>query len=141
MTPSEDAGAPAVEARLRFDVGRDDTAAALGSGSLPVLATPRLLAWCEAATVAALAPGMADGATSVGTRVELEHRAPTPVGGSVEVHASQAYVDGRLVRFSVAVRNVVPAERSGDADGLGKVVATGEVTRVVVDAERFMGRL
>lgn len=131
MTPSEDAGTPAVEARIRFEVGDDDTAAALGSGSLPVLATPRLLAWCEAATVAALEPGMAEGATSVGTRVELEHRAPTAVGGSVEVHASQVYVDGRLVRFSVSARDLAH----------GKVVATGEVTRVVVDAERFVARL
>lgn len=126
---------PAVEARLRFTVGDDDTAAALGSGSLAVLATPRLLAWCEAATVAALEPGMAEGATSVGTRVELEHRAATPVGGTIEVHAAESYVDGRLVRFTVAAREVL------DDRTLGKVVGTGEVTRVVVDAARFVARL
>ncbi|HEY1133080.1 MAG TPA: thioesterase [Nocardioides sp.] len=139
MSPSDAAGFPTVEARLRFEVTDRDTAEAVGSGSLPVLGTPRLLAWCEAATVAALAPGMAHGATSVGTRVELEHRAATPVGGVVEVHATQSYLDGRLVRFSVAAREVVT-----DAEGveaLGKVLATGEITRVVVDAERFLARL
>lgn len=135
MTPSEVAGTGPVEARLRFTVTDDDTADAVGSGSLPVLGTPRLLAWCEAATVAALEPGMAEGATSVGTRVELEHRAATPVGRAVEVHASQSYLDGRLVRFTVAAREVL------DDGDLGKVVGTGEVTRVVVDAERFMARL
>ncbi|MDN7120587.1 thioesterase [Nocardioides sp. ChNu-153] len=124
---------------MRFEVTDDDTAVAVGSGSLPVLGTPRLLAWCEAATVAALAPGMAEGATSVGTRVELEHRSATVVGGRVEVHAVESYLDGRLVRFSVAAREVVAGPDGGDA--LGKVVATGEVTRVVVDEERFMGRL
>ena len=118
-------------ATLTFTVGDDDTAAALGSGSLEVLGTPRLLAWCEAATCAALVPAVGEGATSVGTRVELEHRAASAVGQQVEVTASTSYVDGRLHRFTVAARH-----RPG-----GKVVATGEITRVVVDAERFLARL
>jgi predicted thioesterase len=115
---------------LAFTVGDDDTAAALGSGSLPVLGTPRLLAWCEAATCAAIEPALGDGETSVGTRVSLEHQAASPVGTEVEVTATSAYVDGRLHRFAVAVRH------TGD----GRVVATGEVTRVVVDADRFLAR-
>ena len=49
------------EASLRFRVSDDDTAAALGSGTLPVLATPRLLAWLEAATCAALDPTLPAG--------------------------------------------------------------------------------
>ncbi len=116
-------------------VGEDDTAIAVGSGSLPVLGTPRLLAWCEAATCAALEPTLAEGSTSVGTRVALEHTGASPVGQRVEVTASSTYVDGRLHRFTVAARHL---DASGTA---GKVVATGEVTRVVVDAERFLSRL
>jgi len=104
-----------------------DTAAAVGSGSLPVLGTPVLLAWCEAATCAAL--DLPDGSTSVGTRVSLEHLAPSPVGASVVVTATVSYVDGRLVRFTVEAR-------------MGEVlVGSGEITRVVVDAERFLARL
>ena len=118
-------------ATLTFTVGDDDTASALGSGSLPVLATPRLLAWCEAATCAAIEPALPDGGTSVGTRVSLEHQAASPVGAEVEVSASATYVDGRLHRFTVAARH------TGD----GRLVGTGEVTRVVVDAERFLSRL
>ncbi len=129
MDPTADGATPA--ASLTFTVGDADTAAALGSGSLPVLATPRLLAWLEAATCAALDPTLAAGSTSVGTRVELEHRGASPPGQEVEVSASSSYTDGRLHRFTVAARN-----RPG-----GKVVATGEITRVVVDAERFLGRL
>ena len=122
-------------ATLTFTVGASDTALAVGSGSLPVLGTPRLLAWCEAATCAALEAELADGETSVGTRVELEHLAATPVGGTVEVTARQVYADGRLRRFAVSARNV-------GADGRpGKLAGSGEVTRVVVDAERFLGRL
>jgi fluoroacetyl-CoA thioesterase len=119
------------EATLGFTVTEADTAAAVGSGSLPVLGTPRLLAWCEAATCAAIESALADGETSVGTRVQLEHLAASPVGAELEVTATTAYVDGRLHRFSVAARHT--------ADG--RVVASGEVTRVVVDAERFVARI
>lgn len=118
-------------ATLTFTVTDDDTALALGSGSLPVLGTPRLLAWLEAATCACLEPVLAEGATSVGTRVQVEHLAASPVGAAVEVSASSAYEDGRLHRFTVSAR---------DALG-GKVLAAGEITRVVVDAERFLARL
>jgi fluoroacetyl-CoA thioesterase len=119
-----------MEAALTFTVTDADTAAALGSGSLPVLGTPRLLAWCEAATCAAIDTSLGEGATSVGTRVELEHRAASPVGAEVRVTASTSYVDGRLHRFTVVARH---------ADG--KVVGTGEITRVVVDSARFLDRL
>jgi predicted thioesterase len=119
-----------VQAAVTFTVAEGDTAAALGSGSLPVLGTPRLLAWCEAATCAAIDPTLPQGSTSVGTRVELEHRAASPVGASVQVTASASYVDGRLHRFSVVAHHPD-----------GKVVATGEITRLVVDADRFLNRL
>jgi fluoroacetyl-CoA thioesterase len=119
---------------MRFTVTDADTALAVGSGSLPVLGTPRLLAWCEAATCEAIEADLADGETSVGTRVELEHLAASAVGQEVEVTARVVHTDGRLRRFAVAARNV-----AGGAPG--KLVGSGEVTRVVVDAERFLGRL
>ena len=119
------------DATLAFVVGEHDTAAALGSGSLPVLGTPRLLAWCEAATCAAIEPDLAEGETSVGTRVELEHSRASGVGVRLEVTATPVFHDGRLHRFSVVAR---------EHDG-GRVVGTGEVTRVVVDAHRFVSRL
>ncbi|RYC14766.1 thioesterase family protein [Nocardioides zhouii] len=118
-------------ATLAYTVTDDDTAAAVGSGSLPVLGTPRLLAWLEAATCASLEPTLAEGSTSVGTRMQVEHLAASPVGAEVEVSASSAYVDGRLHRFTVSARDTTT----------GKVLAAGEITRVVVDAERFLSRL
>jgi predicted thioesterase len=123
------------DATLTFTVTDADTAAAVGSGSLPVLGTPRLLAWCEAATCAAIEASLGDGETSVGTRIELEHLAPTPVGGSVEVTARVVHTDGRLRRFSVSARNV------GAEGHPGKLAGSGEVTRVVVDTERFLARI
>jgi fluoroacetyl-CoA thioesterase len=118
-------------ATLTFEVTEDDTAVVIGSGDLPVLGTPRLLAWCEAATCAAVADSLEPAQTTVGTRVALEHTGASPVGARVEVRADVSYVDGRLLRFTVAAAHV--------ADG--RVVGTGEVTRVVVDRERFLGRL
>ena len=111
-----------------FVVSEADTAAAVGSGSLPVLGTPVLLAWCEATTCDVL--GLTEPSTSVGTRVALEHLAASKVGATVAVTATAAYVDGRLVRFEVEAR---------DPDG--KLLGSGEVTRVIVDGERFLGRL
>ncbi len=119
---------------MSFDVSDDDTALAQGSGDVPVLATPRLVAWLEAATVECLAAVLDAGSTSVGTRVEVEHVAPSPVGAAVVARASVSYVDGRLVRFEVAAEHTVK-------DGDPVVVATGRVTRVVVDRERFLARL
>jgi predicted thioesterase len=113
-----------------FTVTDADTAEAVGSGTLPVLGTPRLLAWCEAVTCAAIEPALPEGGTSVGTRVALEHLTASPVGAEVEVSAATAYVDGRLHRFTVSARH-----------GDGKLVGSGEVTRVVVDTERFLSRL
>ena len=119
------------KARLTFTVTEQDTAVAVGSGDLPVLGTPRLLAWCEAATCAVAAGSLDASETTVGTRVSLEHLAASPVGAEVAVTATVAYVDGRLVRFEV-----VATQTSEE-----KVVAHGEVTRVVVDRDRFMSRV
>ena len=115
-------------ATREFVVSEADTALTVGSGSLPVLGTPRLLAWCEAVTCEVL--DLTEPQTSVGTRVGLEHLAASKVGATVQVSATVAYVDGRLVRFDVSARE--PG---------GKLLGSGEVTRVVVDSERFLGRL
>jgi predicted thioesterase len=111
-------------------VREDDTAAALGSGSLPVLGTPRLLAWCEAATCAAVEAGLGEGETSVGVRVELDHLAASAVATAVVVRAEVTATEGRRVVLDVEAR-----------DGGGTVVGRGTVERVVVDADRFLARL
>ena len=122
-----------MEATLAFTVTDADTAAAVGSGSLQVLGTPRLLAWCEAATCAAIDPTLAAGTTSVGTRAELEHRAASGVGTEVTVSAAASYVDGRLHRFTVVAHHTVA--------GAEKVIGTAEITRLVVDSAKFLSRL
>ncbi|WP_262286199.1 thioesterase family protein [Micromonospora sp. MA102] len=120
--------APGLTARVELTVTDTDTAQAVGSGDVPVLGTPRVLALAEAATVAAVATRLPSGSTTVGTRVELEHRAATPVGRTVAARAELVKVDGRRLAFEVIV-----------TDG-NEVVATGRVERALVDRQRFVER-
>ena len=110
-------------------VGEADTALALGSGTVLVLATPRVIALCEQATCAALSGHLDNGCTTVGMRVQLDHLQPTAVGQSVVAEATLDKVEGRRLTFLVTVN-----------DGRG-LVAAGKVTRVVVERERFLDKL
>ncbi len=123
---SPEAGASATIERV---VGEGHTAAAVGSGDMDVLATPQVLAWCEAATVAAVTPSLPPGDTTVGTAVRLDHVRATAVGSTVRIHATLTEVDGRRLTFDVAAR-----------DGEGEI-ASGQVVRVVVSRARFMERV
>lgn len=96
---------PGLRAAFRYTVAGADTAAAVGSGEVPVLATPRVLALAERATVAAVAGALQAGATTVGTRVELDHLAPSLVGADLAVEAVLKRVDGRRLEFAVRLRN------------------------------------
>jgi fluoroacetyl-CoA thioesterase len=119
-----------LQAALVHLVAADDTAEAVGSGDVPVLATPRLLALAEAACIAALGDGvLAATSTTVGTRVELEHLLALRVGETVRVAARLDHLDGRLLRFEVV------ATDDGD-----RLVGRAVITRVLVDRERFLAR-
>ncbi len=115
------------QGRVRHVVGDEDTAQALGSGDLPVLGTPRLVAWVEAATRAALDGSLARGETTVGTVVHVEHLAASGPGTEVVAAAVVTGVDGRRVAFAVEAH-----------DTSGRLLARGSVERVVVDAARFL---
>ena len=120
-------------AELRFLVTDGDTALALGSGSVPALATPRLIAWLEAATMAALSGELTPGTTSVGARVDVEHLRPSPVGASVVVGARVIERADRRVRLAVWAEQAAP--------GGAVRIASGTVERVVVDTARFLAGL
>ena len=105
-----------------------DTATALGSGDVPVLGTPRLIAWMESATVRSAAQFLAAGQTTVGVAVRIEHLRATCVGGSIGVTATPPPdAVGRRLTFLVQA-----------TDSSGRLVATGEIDRVIVDRERFL---
>lgn len=116
---------------MEFVVSDKDTAQVLLSGDLPVLGTPRLVAWLEAATCSAVGGTLPHGQTSVGTRIAVEHRAASAVGSHVTAMATVTHVDGRLLRFEVVATD----------SHTGVVLGHGEITRVVVDRERFLSRV
>jgi len=121
-----------LRAALRATVAEGDTATIMGSGDVPVLATPRLLALAETAAVAALAPQLEDGLTSVGTSANLEHRRASSVGAEIDVEAELTEMDWpRLVFGFIA--------RAADTDE-DVVIGAGTIERVVVDRARFLAR-
>lgn len=119
---------PGLHGSAKLVVADADTALALHSGEVPVLGTPRLIALCEEATMAAVADQLAAGHTTVGMRVQVDHLAPTHVGSAVAAEATLEKVQGRRLTFTVSV---------SDHCGL---VAAGKVTRVVVETERFLDK-
>lgn len=116
---------PGRRAEVDLTVTEADTALAMGSGDVSVLATPRVLALAEQAAVRAIGDSLPEGKTSVGAWVEIEHRFPTPVGRTVVAEAVLLGVHGRRLEFSIAVRE-------GDEE-----VAHVRHRRVVVSRERF----
>jgi len=117
---------PGLSARLQLDVTEADTAIAIRSGDVPVLATPRLVALCEEACCLAVKEHLPDGETTVGMRIQLDHLAPTAVGAMVTAEATLEKVEGRRLTFTCS---------ASDAHGL---VGAGKITRVVVERERFL---
>lgn len=115
-------------ASITLTVAPGDTALAIGSGDVPVLATPRLVALVEQASILAIDGKLGPEKTSVGYEVQLAHLSPTPVGAEVTAEATLESVEGRRLTFRVAVT---------DSRGL---VAAGRLTRVVVVRDRFIER-
>ena len=106
------------------------TARNVGSGALPVYATPCLAALMENAAMTALQGFLSEGQGSVGTHIDISHDAPTPVGMTVTAEAEIVSVseNGKLVEFSV---------RAWDERG---PVSAGTHTRAIIHEERFLKR-
>jgi predicted thioesterase len=119
---------PGLRGEARLVVDTTDTAVALGSGDVAVLGTPRLIALCEAASIAAITEHLPSGTTTVGMRVQMEHLQPSAIGAHVTAEAVLDRVEGRRLFFTVS---------ASDERGL---IACGKVTRVQVDVDRFLDK-
>jgi fluoroacetyl-CoA thioesterase len=119
---------PGLSGTVELVVTEADTAVAARSGSVPVLATPRVVALIEEASCRAVEGHLEPGMTTVGMRVQLDHLQPNLVGSSVTAEAWLERIEGRRLAFSCTVN---------DARG---IVAAGKVVRVVVDAQRFLDK-
>jgi predicted thioesterase len=119
---------PGLRGEARRVVTDDDTALALGSGDVPVLGTPAVLALMEQAACAAIAGALDAGQTSVGTHAYVDHLAASKVGTEVVAVAELLVVDGTSLEFAC------------EALEGSKVVARAGHRRALVDRERFLGR-
>jgi predicted thioesterase len=118
---------PGLAGSVSLTVTADDTAIALGSGDVPVLGTPRVVALAEEAACAALIGQLDPAATSVGVRIELDHLKATQVGGTVTAAATLTAVQGRKLDFTLSVRQ-------DDVE-----VARGRHRRIVAPRATFTG--
>jgi len=110
-------------------VGPENTASHLGSGAVQVLATPELVRLVERAAVAAVDHLLPLGWRTVGSRVDVQHLAPTPVGRRVQARAELVEVEGRRLTFTV------------EASDEHEVVGRGRHERFIIDVARFQQRL
>ncbi|MDQ1247983.1 MAG: fluoroacetyl-CoA thioesterase [Actinomycetota bacterium] len=113
---------------MDFAVTDSDTAAAVGSGVVPVLGTPILVAWLEATTLQVVE--MPEHSVSLGVHIDVAHLAPSAIGTAVTCEAELVGAAGLRLTFRVAARNED-----------GTAIASGTIDRVVVQRERFLSRL
>ena len=110
-------------------VTEDKTAKAVGSGELPVLATPMMMALMENAAMEAVASSLPDGSTTVGGHIESSHIKPSAVGATVSAKATLTAVEGRKLTFTV------------EAYEGEQLIGKGTHLRFIVDVNRFLSGL
>ena len=120
---------PGLRGTARLIVAAEHTAPRVGSGAIPVLATPVMINLVEAAALAACEALLPEGMQTLGTNLDVSHVAATPVGGLVVAVAEVATVSGREIGFRIEVRD--------DLDLIG----SGTHTRVAVNVDKFVGRV
>jgi len=118
-----------LSARIELEVTEADTAEAFGSGSVPVLATPRLVALCEEASCLAVDAHLPANGTSVAKRLQFDHLVPVGIGATVWAEATLDRIEGRRLVFTVSV-----------SEG-GGLVAAGKLVRVIVDRDAFLANV
>lgn len=118
-----------LSARSDTTVSEQNTAATMGSGDLPVFATPAMVALMEHAAMTAVAAHLPEGSTTVGAEMNVTHIKPSALGAAISATAVLTAVEGRKLTFNVGARDEV---------GL---IGEGTHVRYVVDRRRFMEKL
>jgi predicted thioesterase len=110
-------------------VTEEVTAVKIGSGDMPVLATPAMLALMENAAMLAVADSLADGETTVGGHIESSHLKPSKIGDKITATAEVTKVDGKKIEFKV------------NAHHNDVLLGEGTHLRFIVDRKRFIEKL
>ena len=109
-------------------VEREDTAREVGSGNLLVYATPCMVALMEGAACEAIEEALAEGQTTVGTALNIEHISATPVGLDVRAEATVTAVEGKVITFEIKAFD--------EAGEIGR----GTHKRVIINAQKFLDK-
>lgn len=113
---------------IEIKVNSNNTAEAMGSGTLSVFATPAMVALIEETAWRSVAPYLEEGQSTVGTKLDIEHVSPTPVGMAVKCETELTEVDGRRLKFNANVY---------DETGL---IGTGTHERFIVNSAKFQSK-
>lgn len=111
------------------------TAQAMGSGDMPVLATPIMIALMENAAMLAVDQELPEGLTTVGSGVDVTHLKPSPLGAEIIATAELTEIDGRRLTFRVVAMQLTP---TGEKEEV--VVGEGTHVRYIVDRDRFLAK-
>jgi|SRR5574344_118323 fluoroacetyl-CoA thioesterase len=111
-------------------VNDNNTAASMGSGSLPVFATPAMIALMENAAVESVKGDLPEGSTTVGTLMNVSHLKASKIGEEIKATATLTASEGRKYTFHVEART-----SSGD------LIGEGTHERFIVDIDKFLSRL
>ena len=129
MSSSIEGLAPGLTGKIDITVASEHTAPHVGSGSVHVLATPVLVNLLEAAALEAAERFVPEGNQTVGTRLDVQHFAATPVGMRVTAYAEVTEVKGRVITFRVWAEDEV------------EPIGSGTHERVIINLERFDVRM
>ena len=110
-------------------VSAESSAAVMGSGDMPVFATPAMVALMENAAMSAVAKHLEEGMTTVGSEMNTTHIKPSAIGAVITATAVLTGVEGRKLTFTVGAR---------DTEG---IIGEGVHVRYIVNRERFMSKL
>ena len=105
------------------------TAIAVGSGDMPVLATPMMMALMENAAMLAVRDKLPEGSTTVGGYIESSHLKPSKIGEVFRAEAEVTKVDGKKIEFRVSAY-------SGET-----LIGEGTHLRFIVDRQKFMSKI
>ena len=110
---------------VKETVTEENTALALGSGSLKVYGSPAMFLFVERAAVTLLEGNLDGNMTSVGTGLYMDHIAPSPVGSQISCQVTLSKIDRKKLTFDVEISDEL------------EVVGKGSHCRFIVDGERF----
>lgn len=112
-----------------YIIGREHAARSVGSGEVEVLSTPAMVAFMEKTASRCVKSKLPENSITVGTRIDIRHLSPTPIGEKIKVKAELVKIDNRKLVFRVK------------AEWHNEVIGRGQHERFIVNKERFLERL